>query len=420
MLLTTHCPRITLLGISTVHGNAPLSFTTSNTISVLEAINRRQVPVYPGAAKPFCREAVHAGSIHGESGLDGTTVLPAPVAEAQSHEGGAVGAMREALATSEAEGRKAWLVSTGSLTNVAYLFAVYPELADKIAGLSIMGGVVGGLFSHAPLGRVPKRSITLRNTLHRLLPAGIHSVQNKSGELAEIAALIRREGIVNTKIEEGEEEWDERIQSLLSQARSSFGNWSPWAEFNIYCDPEAAASVFSNPALARKTTLIPLDLTHQVLATESVLNILKYGALATEESDLVGEKQESKVSVVRQLFHEILTFFASTYATEFGMTSGPPLHDPIAVFAALAPDLVDDAGGERYEVKVVRGSDHGVSDSPNDTEVPENVEQTGRTVVRLLEKGEEGVSIPRTLNVGVFWWLLELSLQSAQRETEQR
>jgi uridine nucleosidase len=65
ILLASHCPRLKLLGISTVHGNASLENTTRNTLSILEAIGRRDVPVYPGAAKPFCRDAVHAEYIHG-------------------------------------------------------------------------------------------------------------------------------------------------------------------------------------------------------------------------------------------------------------------------------------------------------------------------------------------------------------------
>ena len=48
----------------------------------------------------------------------------------------------------------AWLVATGALTNVALLFATFPELVDHIAGLSIMGGAIGGGFTDAPLGQV--------------------------------------------------------------------------------------------------------------------------------------------------------------------------------------------------------------------------------------------------------------------------
>ena len=49
---------------------------------------------------------------------------------------------------------EAWLVATGALTNVALLFAVFPEVAEHIKGLSIMGGAVGSGFTNAPLGHV--------------------------------------------------------------------------------------------------------------------------------------------------------------------------------------------------------------------------------------------------------------------------
>ena len=48
----------------------------------------------------------------------------------------------------------AWLVATGALTNVALLFATFPEVAGHIKGLSIMGGAIGGGFTSAPLGKV--------------------------------------------------------------------------------------------------------------------------------------------------------------------------------------------------------------------------------------------------------------------------
>jgi uridine nucleosidase len=55
-----------LLGVSTVHGNAALDQTTYNTRAILEAIGRRDVKVYSGAAKPIMRDAVHAADIHGK------------------------------------------------------------------------------------------------------------------------------------------------------------------------------------------------------------------------------------------------------------------------------------------------------------------------------------------------------------------
>jgi uridine nucleosidase len=67
ILIAAHHPSLNLLGISTIHGNASLEKTTANAGSVLEAIGRPEIPVYPGAKKPFCRIAVHAPSIHGKN-----------------------------------------------------------------------------------------------------------------------------------------------------------------------------------------------------------------------------------------------------------------------------------------------------------------------------------------------------------------
>lgn len=48
----------------------------------------------------------------------------------------------------------AWLVSTGTLTNIGLLFQKYTDLAGHLKGLSIMGGAVGGGFTNAPMGKV--------------------------------------------------------------------------------------------------------------------------------------------------------------------------------------------------------------------------------------------------------------------------
>ena len=128
-----------------MHGNAPLSRTTINALSVLEAIGHPEVNVFPGSSKPLCREARAAADIHGASGLAGTDLLPKPSRSALTH-CNAIVEMKEAL-FAEPHGT-AWLVATGPLTNVALLFAVYPALADHIAGLSIMGGAIGADFTH--------------------------------------------------------------------------------------------------------------------------------------------------------------------------------------------------------------------------------------------------------------------------------
>ncbi|KAF2486490.1 Inosine/uridine-preferring nucleoside hydrolase domain-containing protein, partial [Neohortaea acidophila] len=329
ILLAAHHPDVHLLGISTIYGNAPLDKTTYNTRAILKAIGREDIPVYPGAAHPFCRPVVYAPDIHGESGLDGTTVLPAPTVPVRTDRT-AVEAMYAAL-ISTPKGT-AWIVPTGALTTTALLLATHPDLIEHIAGLSIMGGAVGNAFTNAP---TPP---------------------------------------------------DNRV-----------GNITPWAEFNIYIDPESAKSVFSKPVLAAKTTLITLDLTHQFLATQEVQSSLLAGSSASSSSS---------TSNTRKLFAEILAFFAKTYAEIFAITSGPPVHDPLAVAAAFLPHLFFDSLDStdaatkpvRYVVDVITEGAHSEA-----AESARAQSQCGRTVVAPVAGGGPGVRIPRGVAKEEVW-----------------
>lgn len=56
-----------------------------------------------------------------------------------------------------------WVVATGALTNVALLFATFPEVAEHVQGLSIMGGAIGEGFTDAPMSRVPGEQSRIGN-----------------------------------------------------------------------------------------------------------------------------------------------------------------------------------------------------------------------------------------------------------------
>ena len=151
--------------------------------------------------------------------------------------------------------------------------------------------------------------------------------------------------------------------------------------------------------------MIPLDLTHQVLADKEI------------QRNLLGEAAPSAPSSpshfnIRLLFHEILLFFAHTYSEVFGLTQGPPLHDPIAV-AVLLDNVVDkglfyDRGGERWRVKVVTDGLH--------SDVEDEQGQVGMTAIGQPEGGSGvvGVRIPRGLDVERFWTILEQCMQRAE------
>ncbi|OLL23868.1 hypothetical protein NEOLI_003699 [Neolecta irregularis DAH-3] len=139
IILAAHSPDIHLLGISTTHGNTSLSHTTENALRILTAINRDDIPVYAGAEKPIMRPPIYAPQIHGESGLDGTDLLPLSSSKVRTEK--AINAMAEAILGCPPG--ETVLCATGPVTNVAHLISVYPEVADHLREVVIMGGAIG-------------------------------------------------------------------------------------------------------------------------------------------------------------------------------------------------------------------------------------------------------------------------------------
>ena len=97
----------------------------------------------------------------GESGIDGTELLPKPAFSPLRDPG-----VPQAINTALLEQPKgtAWLVATGALTNIALLFTHFPELAGHIKGLSIMGGAIGNGFSEDPMGHTKGEGLRFGNT----------------------------------------------------------------------------------------------------------------------------------------------------------------------------------------------------------------------------------------------------------------
>jgi len=103
----------------------------------------------------------------------------------------------------------------------------------------------------------------------------------------------------------------DRIKEIVFMGGSaSRGNRTPYAEFNIWMDPEAADVVLrSGLAL----TMCGLDVTHQALVTSKVFTRLQEIGTPLSET-IIG----------------LLKFFAKTYDEVFEMPD-PPLHDPVAI-----------------------------------------------------------------------------------------
>lgn len=222
-----------LLGITTVAGNAPLDATTRNAI-IMRDLLHLDCPVHSGANRPLTRPPRHADYVHGESGMDGAD-LPEPSGPPASHD--AVGYIIDTCRAQEG----IWLIPTGPLTNIALALRAAPDLARRIAGISLMGG-------------------------------------------------------------------------------GTFGNRTAAAEFNLWCDPEAAHMVFS---YGGPLIMSGLDVTHQLQAVP-------------ERIDMIRALPGRLAAVLADLFE----FFSGTYTTRHHHILGAPVHDPIAVLALTHPQLL--------------------------------------------------------------------------------
>ncbi|MGH3760743.1 nucleoside hydrolase [Actinophytocola sp.] len=113
----------------------------------------------------------------------------------------------------------------------------------------------------------------------------------------------------------------ERIERIVFMGGSTGnGNVTPYAEFNVYADPEAADIVLHSGI---PVAMCGLDVTHLALADEAVC----------ERIAAIG-------SPLARVCVDLLGFFAGTYRDIWGFPA-PPLHDPVAVALVAEPGVVE-------------------------------------------------------------------------------
>jgi purine nucleosidase/pyrimidine-specific ribonucleoside hydrolase len=138
LMLACGHPDLDLLAVTTVAGNVPIEKTTRNTLRVLSLVGCTDVPVGVGASEPLKRPLHTAEDIHGKSGLDGSEEIPE--ATFGPDERGAVALIADTLLASP---EPVTLVPVGPLTNIATFLREHPDLKDRIARISLMGGSMG-------------------------------------------------------------------------------------------------------------------------------------------------------------------------------------------------------------------------------------------------------------------------------------
>ena len=134
---------------------------------------------------------------------------------------------------------------------------------------------------------------------------------------------------------------------LMGSAHSEGGNITPYAEFNVFADPHAAAVVFGSGLPVR---CLSLDVTHDVRTTPSRLERVR--AIETPQAKIAAE------------------FLEASCKLEFSANGerDAPLHDPSTIIALTRPELFE---GRRARVEVVT----------------EPGEQFGRTIPHFCKSG---------------------------------
>lgn len=179
------------------------------------------------------------------------------------------------------------------------------EVADSIHGES---GLDGPVLPDADIELDPRHAVDfIIDTVMAAEPGEITLVP--TGALTNIALAVRKEPRIASRVK----------QVVLMGGGVNVGNWSATSEFNIVIDPEAAHIVFNE---AWPLTMVGLDLTHEALATPSV--IADIAAVGTGPARFVGE---------------LLEFFGHTYRDQQGFEH-PPVHDPCAVAFVIDPTVM--------------------------------------------------------------------------------
>lgn len=155
ILLAHGNPNLELLAITTVAGNQTLEKVTANARAVAKVggipvagagsaegegadQGGRGIRIAAGADRPLVAPQIIPEEIHGESGLDGPQLPSISDAEQPLDDRHAVNLIANTLRAHEPN--TITLVATGSLTNLALFARMYPQLVNRVEGVTLMGG----------------------------------------------------------------------------------------------------------------------------------------------------------------------------------------------------------------------------------------------------------------------------------------
>ena len=137
LLFAFGSPELQIEALTTIFGNVSLEQCTRNALTILQAADLAEIPVYQGVSRTFgLGEPPYAPHIHGEDGLGGAN-MPAPDIGPQSRN-----AVFEIIERAQASPGQITFIALGRLTNLALAINIAPQIAESLNEVIVMGGAV--------------------------------------------------------------------------------------------------------------------------------------------------------------------------------------------------------------------------------------------------------------------------------------
>lgn len=122
--------------ISTICGNLGVTAVTKNTLNLLQAIEKRRIPVAVGSNAPMNRKKDNSIQAHGKRGLGKFEFPPCELKPVKEH---AVIKMYNIIKKSK---EKIIIIALGPLTNIGKLIKHYPDCLENIEYILVSGGLL--------------------------------------------------------------------------------------------------------------------------------------------------------------------------------------------------------------------------------------------------------------------------------------
>ena len=137
ILMALASDKLQVEAFTTIFGNASVEQCTVNTLRILEAAGRADIPVYQGVSKTLTYDApTYAAHVHGDDGI-GDIDAPLPTTKVQERH--AVPELIDRVLESPGE---ITVMAIGRQTNVALAVSIEPRFAECVKEIVVMGGAI--------------------------------------------------------------------------------------------------------------------------------------------------------------------------------------------------------------------------------------------------------------------------------------